>query len=340
MNHLAFRRDTADEQLVVQFAVQVGSPELLQMLYVLTAADLGAVGPGVWDGWKAEVVTDLYHRTMQHLAGDAPASDIGRTAGAAPRGGASRLSGTDRRPPGSPPARRAAAAYPSTRRPQRIAADLRLLHGLAAGDVHAAGRYLSESRHGPIHRRHSRADHARHLPQAHRRPDQPRPANPLGPDQHPGRRPGARPLLGHDPDYAEAPPPERLEQVEPALVESLRAPHDAPPGVPPGVAQRARAAIGRRSPAAHAGAHRQQHLRPLHDHRRLHPRPPGPAVHDHPHAVRAGLVGLGRRSARISTRWSTCSTSPTRQGRKITTSERLQQISDGLLGAINAMGDD
>ena len=46
MNHLAFRRDTADEQLAVQFAVQVGSPELLQMLYILTAADLGAVGPG------------------------------------------------------------------------------------------------------------------------------------------------------------------------------------------------------------------------------------------------------------------------------------------------------
>ena len=32
MNHLAFRRDTSDEQLVVRFAVQVGSPELLQML--------------------------------------------------------------------------------------------------------------------------------------------------------------------------------------------------------------------------------------------------------------------------------------------------------------------
>ena len=48
---------------------------MLQMLYVLTAADLGAVGPGVWDGWKAEVLTDLYHRTMQHLAGDSPATD-------------------------------------------------------------------------------------------------------------------------------------------------------------------------------------------------------------------------------------------------------------------------
>ena len=61
---------------MVRFAVQVGSPELLQMLYVLTAADLGAVGPDVWDGWKAEVLTDLYHRTMQHLAGDSPATTV------------------------------------------------------------------------------------------------------------------------------------------------------------------------------------------------------------------------------------------------------------------------
>jgi [protein-PII] uridylyltransferase len=74
MNHLALRRDTSDEDLVVRFAVEVGSPELLQMLYVLTAADLGSVGPDVWDGWKSQVLTDLYHRTMQQLAGDSPAT--------------------------------------------------------------------------------------------------------------------------------------------------------------------------------------------------------------------------------------------------------------------------
>ena len=76
MNHLAFRRDTSDEETVVSFAVQVGSPEVLQMLFVLTAADLGAVGPDVWDGWKAEILTALYHRTMQQLAGESPATTI------------------------------------------------------------------------------------------------------------------------------------------------------------------------------------------------------------------------------------------------------------------------
>ena len=74
MNHLAFRRDTSDEHLVVRFAVEVGSPELLQMFYVLTAADLAAVGPDVLTGWKTEVLTDLYHRTMQHLAGESPST--------------------------------------------------------------------------------------------------------------------------------------------------------------------------------------------------------------------------------------------------------------------------
>lgn len=76
MNHLAFRRDTSDDQLVVRFAVDVGSPELLRQLYVLTAADLGAVGPDTWTSWKAEVLTDLYQRATQQLAGDSPGVDF------------------------------------------------------------------------------------------------------------------------------------------------------------------------------------------------------------------------------------------------------------------------
>ena len=40
------------------------------MLFVLTSADLAAVGPGVLNEWKVEVLTDLYQRTMQHLAGE------------------------------------------------------------------------------------------------------------------------------------------------------------------------------------------------------------------------------------------------------------------------------
>ena len=72
MSHLAFRRDSTDENAVVQFAVEMGTPDALNMLYLMTCADLAAVGPGVLNEWKTEVLTDLYHRSMQHLAGDAP----------------------------------------------------------------------------------------------------------------------------------------------------------------------------------------------------------------------------------------------------------------------------
>ena len=67
MSHLAFRRDITDVRLLVEFARQVGSPERLR--YVLTAADIQAVGPGVWTDWKAELLADLYNRTMYILSG-------------------------------------------------------------------------------------------------------------------------------------------------------------------------------------------------------------------------------------------------------------------------------
>lgn len=80
MSHLAFRRDLNDEQVVVRFAVEVGSPEVLQMLFLVTAADLAAVGPGVLNQWKLELLTELYRRTMRYLAGDTPGSGNGATA--------------------------------------------------------------------------------------------------------------------------------------------------------------------------------------------------------------------------------------------------------------------
>jgi [protein-PII] uridylyltransferase len=72
MAHLAFRRDSGDDSLVVRFARDVGSPEVLRMLAVLTAADVSAVGPGTWTQWKADLLGDLYHRTLGHLDGESP----------------------------------------------------------------------------------------------------------------------------------------------------------------------------------------------------------------------------------------------------------------------------
>ncbi len=76
MAHLAFRRDISDEKLLARFARQVGTPEVLRMLFVLTAADVMSVGPEAWTSWKAELLTDLYARTMEKLSPDVPTLNI------------------------------------------------------------------------------------------------------------------------------------------------------------------------------------------------------------------------------------------------------------------------
>ncbi len=69
MSHLALRRDISDTQLILEFAKMIGSPERLRMLYVLTAADITAVGPDVFTDWKAGLLGEFYSRTMEVLSG-------------------------------------------------------------------------------------------------------------------------------------------------------------------------------------------------------------------------------------------------------------------------------
>ena len=69
MAHIALRRDITDMNLMINFARQVGTHENLTMLYVLTAADITAVGPGVWNEWKAELLDEVYDRCSVILTG-------------------------------------------------------------------------------------------------------------------------------------------------------------------------------------------------------------------------------------------------------------------------------
>jgi [protein-PII] uridylyltransferase len=62
MSHLAQRRDVHDDQLIVDFCRIVGGVDNLQRLYVLTYADMRAVGPGVWNNWRDTLLADLYVR--------------------------------------------------------------------------------------------------------------------------------------------------------------------------------------------------------------------------------------------------------------------------------------
>jgi [protein-PII] uridylyltransferase len=75
MAHTAFRRDPNDEKVVLPFAREVGTPEVLRKLLALTAADIAAVGPGVLTKWKESLLVELYVRTMQEVSGERQAAD-------------------------------------------------------------------------------------------------------------------------------------------------------------------------------------------------------------------------------------------------------------------------
>src|SRR5919109_1235406 len=67
MTHTAFRRDLEDEKTIFDFAKTMGSVNNLNMLYLLTFADVKAVGPDVWNPWKASLLGELYVKALQVL---------------------------------------------------------------------------------------------------------------------------------------------------------------------------------------------------------------------------------------------------------------------------------
>src|SRR5665213_1956533 len=60
MSDYAQKRDIADTATVAAFAAIVENPERLRLLLVLTVADIRAVGPGVWNAWKGQLLRELY----------------------------------------------------------------------------------------------------------------------------------------------------------------------------------------------------------------------------------------------------------------------------------------
>ncbi len=69
MSNTAFKRDLDDPQTIATFADAVQSPERLRLLLVLTCADIRAVGPNVWNNWKATLLRELYHRADEYMSG-------------------------------------------------------------------------------------------------------------------------------------------------------------------------------------------------------------------------------------------------------------------------------
>jgi len=229
MNHLAFRRDMGDEQTVVRFAVQVGSPEVLEMLFVLTAADLAAVGPGVWDGWKAEILGSLYQRTMQHLAVDAPSIAAEELLARRREDVCSCLGESRTQPWFARQIDALPAGYLSTTAPEQVAADLRLLSGLGPREATAAAQYRPDTQTvqftvgtseevtpGIFHKlTGALSSHGLQIRSAQINTL----ANGLVLDR----------FWVHDPDFAGEPPRDRLEDINRALVAALHAPGAEPP---------------------------------------------------------------------------------------------------------------
>lgn len=69
MTHTSMYRDIDDPELVTQFAETMCSPERLRDLFLISYADLSAVGPNVWTEWKGTLLMKLFLRAERHLLG-------------------------------------------------------------------------------------------------------------------------------------------------------------------------------------------------------------------------------------------------------------------------------
>lgn len=228
MTHEAFQHAGTDEE-VVRFAIQVGSPELLRMLFVLTCADLAAVGPGVLNEWKIEVLAELYRRTRDCLTGGAPEEEFQhrlrerRDEIRAASENSDDQDWCDEQIEALPP------VYLYHAKPAQIVEELMRVHQLPAGCADAWGRYLPErkvveytigvhdaSTHGIFHRLTGALTSSGLeilSAEIHTLADE------LVLDR----------FCVRDNDFSSEPPPERFEAICAQLVDSIQSPSDDPP---------------------------------------------------------------------------------------------------------------
>jgi [protein-PII] uridylyltransferase len=132
MSHIAQRRDIDDPKTIESLAEVCRTPERLRMLYLLTCADMRAVGPGVMTGWQAQILWDLYARTLARLTGgqrDRPSREaVAQRVTEAMRGEVPRTTLAAH-------LAMLSERYLATTSPQRIAAHLRLLDRLSEEGV-------------------------------------------------------------------------------------------------------------------------------------------------------------------------------------------------------------
>jgi [protein-PII] uridylyltransferase len=80
MSHTSQRRDLTEDALIGEFVAAIESLDNLNLLMLLTYADISAVGPGTWNDWKSSLLWDLYHRAVSRITGgDRYQTDTDRT---------------------------------------------------------------------------------------------------------------------------------------------------------------------------------------------------------------------------------------------------------------------
>ncbi|MCC7201255.1 MAG: [protein-PII] uridylyltransferase [Nitrospirae bacterium] len=69
MPNIAFRRDLSDTKVILLIARLVAKPEVLKKLFILSYADINAVGPDTWNEWKENLLSELYIKVLEELTG-------------------------------------------------------------------------------------------------------------------------------------------------------------------------------------------------------------------------------------------------------------------------------
>jgi [protein-PII] uridylyltransferase len=147
MSNMAQGRDLFDPKTAEALSAIVQTQERLKMLLTLTVADIRAVGPGVWNGWKGQLLRTLYWETEVTRGGGHSAIDREGRVKAAQEAVRKLLPGWSD-PEFDAYAQRHYPAYWLKVEPARQAAHAKLLYAMAAGTRSLATEVTTDAFHG------------------------------------------------------------------------------------------------------------------------------------------------------------------------------------------------
>ena len=67
MSSISQKKDISDPLTINDFAKEVEQNEKLNYLYLLTVNDIRATNPALWNGWKHQLLRDLYTLTRSKI---------------------------------------------------------------------------------------------------------------------------------------------------------------------------------------------------------------------------------------------------------------------------------